>query len=125
MVKSATQNPTEKKGVMLGRFDYEDVSYVTEAKNGDYTYYSLYNYDDIFKLVNESESEMFRINEKFIKEQFENGNSFYFSHDPNNKKIIEGKVLEQEIELLKQIVKQKYNKTAKFDPAGKYWKLQW
>ena len=32
---------------------------------------------------------------------------------------------EQEIELIKQLVQQKYGATAKFNPSNQYWKLEW
>jgi len=51
---------------------------------------------------------------------------FYFSHNPNNPQVYKiGSSLESEINLLKQLVKQKYNKEAFFIPEGKYWKLSW
>ena len=69
-------------------------------------------------------------NNKFIRNQFEANKPFYFSHNPNDIEIVvQGSFYEQEIELLRQLVKQKYNKIADFKEItinnNKYWKLEW
>ncbi len=126
LVSSATINPTAEK-VMLGKFD-KDLSKVSynRAAGKEYVFYELDNWDDIFKLVDESRAEMWKINEKLIKDQFESGKPFYFSHNPNDIDIVgEGSFYELEIDLLKQLINNKYKKTAKFNFYDKYWKLEW
>ncbi len=81
---------------------------------------------EIFKLVDESRSEMWKINEKFIRNQCEVSKTFYFSHDPNNINIIiAGSYYDMEIEFIRNFVKEKYGKSAKFVRYDQYWKLEW
>lgn len=76
--------------------------------------------------ANESRKEMWKINEKVVRNQFNANKPIYFSHNPNDINIVgAGSFYEQEIELLKQLVQQKYGKTAKFNPSNQYWKLEW
>lgn len=124
---SATKNPTSSKGMMLGKYDSDltKVSYNRSAGK-EFTYFEMDNWDGIFKLVDESRDEMWKINEYLIKIQFNANKRFYFSHNPNDINIIGvGSFYEQEIELLKHLVSQKYNKTAKFIASNQYWELAW
>ncbi len=123
---SATKNKNAVK-TMLGKHnkDINQVSYNREA-GATHSFFEMDNWDDIFKLVNESKSEIWKVNERFIKNQFEANNPFYFSHNPNDIKVVEkGSFYQQELLLIKELVQQKYNKTAKFNETGKYWKLEW
>lgn len=125
---SSTKNQNSTKGIMLGKFDPDlsKVSYNRVAEADNYVYFEMDNWDGIYKLTNESKSEMWKINEKVINNQFNINKPFYFTHNPNDINIVGvGSFYEQEIELLKQLVQQKYNKTAKFNPSGQYWKLEW
>ena len=72
-------------------------------------------------MINESDLEIWKINEKFIQNQFDLGKTFYFSHDP----IQATGFYQQEIDFLKQIINQKYNKPATFIRDNQYWKLVW
>ena len=61
-----------------------------------------------------------------IKNQFNANKLFYFSHNPNDINIVGvGSFYEQEIDLIKQLVQQKFGKIAKFNPSNQYWKLEW
>jgi hypothetical protein len=123
---NATRNANATK-VMLGKYnsDLNQVSYNRAAGN-NYTFFEMDNWDGVFKLVNESKDEMWKINEQVIKNQFNANKPIYFSHNPNDINIIgAGSFYEQEIELLKQLVQQKYGKKAQFNPSNQYWKLEW
>lgn len=88
--------------------------------------FEMDNWDEIYKLVNESRDEMWQINEQFIKNQFNSNKTFYFSHNPNDINIVGvGSFYEHEIELLIQLVEVKYNKSATFVQSNQYWKLEW
>jgi len=72
------------KGVMLGKYDdnLSKVSYNRVAKDGEYTYFEMDNWDEIYKLVNESDDEMWKINKQFIDNQKALNKEFYFSQEP-------------------------------------------
>lgn len=123
---NATKNINSNK-VMLGRFkkDINQISYNREAGT-THTFFEMDNWDEVYKLVDESRDEIWRVNEKFIKNQFDANKPFFFSHDPNDINIVEkGSYYEKEIKLLKDLVAEKYGKTAKFIQINQYWKLEW
>jgi hypothetical protein len=127
-VRNATKN-ADKDKVMLGKYDKinKDASYNEIAKSKRYTYFDLEDeWGNMSKIVNNDLDEMWRINEKFIQNQFNVNKSFYFSHNPNDINIVKiGSFYEQEVKLLKQLVQQRYNKVAKFNKVNNYWKLEW
>lgn len=128
LATSATKNATSTQGIMLGKFDRDlnKVSYNRLAKADNYVYFEMDNWDGIYKLTNESRNEMWKINEQVIKNQFNTNKPFYFSHNPNDIEIVDvTSFYYQEIELIKQLVQQKYNKIATFNPSNQYWKLEW
>jgi hypothetical protein len=110
----ATKNILKKR-VIFGKFDQDGISYITEAGD-DFTYYHMENWEDIYKLVNESNEEMWKINERFIIEQFSAKKEFYFSHDPSEATNF----YRQEVDYIKQVLKVK-----DFDKVGNYWKAIW
>ena len=110
----ATKNILKKK-VMFGKFDQDNISYITEASD-EFTYFHMENWEDIYKLVNESNEEIWKINEKFILEQFNAKKEFYFSHNPSEATNFYG----QEVEYIKQVLKVKG-----FNKVGNYWKAIW
>ncbi|MFN6944820.1 MAG: hypothetical protein ACK4ND_07710 [Cytophagaceae bacterium] len=125
---SSTKNSNSSKGIMLGKYDEDlsNVSYNRVAKDEGYIYFEMDNWDEVYKLVNESKDEMWKINEQVIKNQFNLNKPFYFSHNPNDINIVvAGSFYEQEIELLKQLIQQNHGEKAKFIPFNQYWKLEW
>lgn len=61
---------------------YLEQSYIERAGN-THTYFDLGDkWNEIKKLVNESDDEMWRINKQFIDDQKALGKEFYFSHEP-------------------------------------------
>lgn len=125
---SSTRIPPSSKGFMLGKYDQDlsKISYNRVAESDNYTYFEMENYDEIYKLVNESRDEMWRINEKIIKDQFNSNGPFFFSHNPTDINVVgAGSFYDQEIELLKRLVLEKHGKTAKFIKSNQYWKLEW
>jgi len=123
---NATKNANTDK-VMLGKYNrnLNEVSY-NRAAGTSFTYFEMDNWDEVYKLVNESDDELWKINQRFIRNQFDLQKPFYFSHDPNNIIIVGySSFYKREIDLLKQLVKNKFGKTAKFTPSNKYWKLEW
>ena len=122
IVKSATKNPNCNK-VMLGRYNHNlnEVSY-NRAAGQEYTFYELDNWDELKDLVDGNDTEMWRLNKKFIEEQFSRGKIFYFSHNPINPK---GDSFPKEIQLLKDLVLKKYNKATIFIKDGELWRLSW
>ncbi len=123
---SASKN-ANKDQVMLGKFNKElsQISYNRAAGN-DYTFFELDNWGDVFVQTNESRDEMWKINEKFINDNFKSGKSFYFSHNPNDiNVVVKGSFYDDEINLLKELVFNKYGKEAKFNLINQNWKLEW
>lgn len=113
---------------MLGKYDPDlsRISYNRVAKENGYSYFEMDNWDGIYKLVNKSKEEMWKINEKVIKNQFDLNKPFYFTHNPNDINVVgAGSFYEKEIDLIKQLVQQKYGKTARFNRSNNYWKLEW
>ncbi|QCX40669.1 hypothetical protein FF125_20310 [Aureibaculum algae] len=110
----ATNNIASGK-IMLGKFDQGGVSYIKEADT-DFVYFYMDNWDDIYKLVNESNEEMWKINAKFIQNQFDANKTFYFSHDPS----LANGAFKQEVDYILDILKAK-----EFVKEGKYWKVIW
>lgn len=58
--------------VMLGKFkpNLSEVSY-NRVAGTNYTFFEMDNWGDIYGLVNESRNEIWKINEKFIRNQFD------------------------------------------------------
>ncbi|WP_046287384.1 fibronectin type III domain-containing protein [Zobellia galactanivorans] len=81
-IKLATKNGNAKK-VMLGMWDGGGPSsYITRAGN-NYTYFDFgEKWDEVYKLVNENDDEIWRINKEFIDRQRAANKEFWFSHDP-------------------------------------------
>ena len=111
----AALNNASSNKVMLGKFDQGGISYITEAGT-EYSYFYLDNWDDIYKLVNESGDEMWKVNAKFLENQFTANKTFYFSHNPYEAT----RSFKQEIDYLKNILEVK-----DFVKEGKYWKAIW
>ena len=101
--------------LMLGKFDQGGVSYITEAGTS-YRFFYMDNWDEIYKLVNESSEEMWKVNAKFIQNQFDANKPFYFSHDPTKATG----AFKQEVDYIDDILKAKG-----FVKEGKYWKVIW
>jgi hypothetical protein len=122
IVKSATKNADCNK-VMLGRYN-ENINMVSynRVAGKEYTFYELDNWGELLDLVDGNDTEMWRLNKQFIEEQFSKGKIFYFSHNPITPK---GESYPKEIQLLKDLVLKKYNKTANFISVGELWRLSW
>ena len=73
-------------------------------------------------MVNNNDDEIWRINQRFIQEQKNQNKDFYFSHNPEK---ATGTSFHREVELLRKLILEKYNRPAKFDKIGNYWKLSW
>jgi hypothetical protein len=83
-VKFATkQNETGISKVMLGMWDGGGAnSYITKAGK-NHTYFDFGNkWDEVYRLVNKSDDEIWKINKEFIDRQKSAGKEFWFSHDP-------------------------------------------
>ena len=82
-VALATKQGNKSK-VMLGKFDNgRSTGYVARAGT-EYTFFDMGNkWDEAFNLVNKSDDEIWRINQKFIDNQKALGKEFYLSHDPS------------------------------------------
>ncbi len=112
--QAATKNAKASK-VMLGSFEGEGnaASYSVRAGK-NYTYFSLDNWNDLFKSVGGNYDEMWKINKQFIDEQWNVGKDFFFSHDPNNP-LTEG--------LQREIIELKKLGVREFKPVGEnLWK---
>ena len=81
-VELATKNGSTDK-VMLGMWDGGGASsYITKAAD-NHTYFDFGDkWDEAYKLVNESDDEIWRINKEFIDQQSAANKEFWFSHDP-------------------------------------------
>lgn len=113
---SATQNPDSKK-VMLGRYiENSDSSYNVKAGT-EYTFFELRNWDEIYRQTGFEYDQMWRICERFMKNQMKHGKDFYFSHDPNDPK---GRGFSMEVSYLK-----KEKKRIRFIRTGDLWKAVW
>ena len=99
--------------------DLSQVSY-NRAAGKEYVFYELESWDEIYKLVNESDAEMLRINKRFIDNQFEANNAFYFSHNPLE---ADGFFRDENI-YITEVVKNK-GQTISFIKEGNYWKAIW
>ena len=66
--------------VVLGKFNYNNVSYDEVAKNLHATYYSNPFYSDLEKVI--SKDDLWEINETFLKNQIDAGKTIIFSHNP-------------------------------------------
>ena len=82
-VALATKQGNKSK-VMLGKFDNgRSTGYVARAGT-EHTFFDMGNkWDEAFNLVNKSDDEIWRINQKFIDNQKALGKEFYLSHDPS------------------------------------------
>jgi hypothetical protein len=96
-----------------------EISYNREAGK-TYRYFEMDNWDGIFKLVNESEEEMWKINKQFIDNQFNANMPFYFSHDP----LLADRFFKREVDYLTKAIKEK-GKTISFIEENNYWKAIW
>ncbi|WP_227021022.1 fibronectin type III domain-containing protein [Arenibacter algicola] len=81
-IELTTKNADANK-VMFGMWDGGGASsYVTKAGN-NHTYFDFgEKWDEAYKLVNESDDEIWRINKEFIDQQRAANKEFWFSHDP-------------------------------------------
>ena len=80
--KAATKNPDSKK-IILGKYvENSPLSYDVIAKEGNYTYFNLDNWNEAFEMVGKNRDEMWRVNEKFLDDQIDKGKEIFFSHDP-------------------------------------------
>ncbi|MGQ1948765.1 hypothetical protein ACT3CD_16865 [Geofilum sp. OHC36d9] len=81
-VQLATKPGKEAK-VMLGKYKVPNTKSYIERAGKTHTYFDLGDkWNDIKKLVNGSDDEMWRINKQFIDNQKALNKEFYFSHEP-------------------------------------------
>ncbi len=82
LTQVATKNPESKK-VIFGKYIFNSsLSYDEIAKNNNYTFFNLDDWDEIYLSVGRNEEEMWKINKKFIDEQKAVNKEFLFSHNP-------------------------------------------
>lgn len=111
LAKKATKNATKTK-VMLGKFEENGISYVTEAGT-DYCYYTLDNWSEVTSLVNNSRSEMWKINKQFLDDMYMQGKEFFMSHDPD----LATDFFKQEVDYIRELPG-----FIRFEKIGNYWK---
>ena len=107
---------------MFGKYndDLSKTSYNRVAKDGEYTYFEMDNWDGIYKLVNKTDDEMWKINERFIDNQLNRNVSLYFSHNP----LQADGFFKREVDYLTIKIAEK-KKTISFIKEGNYWKAIW
>ncbi|QSX04823.1 RHS repeat protein [Sedimentibacter sp. zth1] len=81
LAKQATNIPNSTE-VVLGKYCQDGISYVKIARQRGATYFELKNWDNIVDVV--GKNNMWKINEKFLLQQLEQGKSFILSHSPYN-----------------------------------------
>lgn len=78
------------------------------------------NWDEIYKIVNESDDEMWEINKQFIDNSYNQNKPFYFTHDP----LKADRFFKKEVDYLTDKLKRN-GKIISYMKEGNYWKAIW
>ena len=79
LAKQSTRNP-DSKTVVLGKFNEDRKSYTKVASHYEATYFKMENWKETTKGM--PESEIWKINESFLRQQISQGKQIVLSHDP-------------------------------------------